>query len=70
VGVEWGRAEPQAKSSRPGGMPTALRGHARQSEAYTARRAKLAQARHQRKEKNLELQQRTLSFTEGVVASD
>jgi putative transposase len=32
---------------------------------YAARRAKLAQARHQRKEKNLELQQRTLPFPEG-----
>ncbi len=36
-----------------------------------ARREKLAQARHQRKEKNLELQQRTLPFTEGeTIASD
>jgi transposase InsO family protein len=34
-------------------------------ERYAARRTKLAQARHQRKEKNLELQQRTLPFTEG-----
>jgi len=31
---------------------------------YAARRAKLAQSRHRRKEKNLELQQRTLPFTE------
>jgi transposase InsO family protein len=39
-------------------------------ERYAARRTKLAQARHQRKEKNLELQQRTLPFTEGeTVAS-
>jgi transposase InsO family protein len=37
---------------------------------YAARRTKLAQARHQRKEKNLELQQRKLPFTEGgTVAS-
>jgi putative transposase len=35
------------------------------SARYAARRAKLAQARHRRKEKNLELQQRTLPFTEG-----
>jgi putative transposase len=34
-------------------------------ERYTARRTKLAQARHRRKEKNLELQQRTLPSTEG-----
>ncbi len=40
------------------------------AERYAVRRTKLAQARHQRKEKNLELQQRTLPFTEGVVASD
>jgi putative transposase len=41
------------------------------TERYAARRTKLAQARHQRKEKNLELQQRTLPFTaEEVVASD
>jgi transposase InsO family protein len=41
------------------------------SARYAARRAKLSQARHQRKEKNLELQQRTLAFPEGeVVASD
>jgi transposase InsO family protein len=40
-------------------------------ERNAARRTKLAQARHQRKEKNLELQQRTLPFTEGAnVASD
>lgn len=40
------------------------------SERYAARRSKLAQARQQRKEKNLELQQRTLPFTEGAsVAS-
>jgi transposase InsO family protein len=40
-------------------------------ERYAARRTKLAQARHQRKEKNLELQQRTLPFTEGEdVASN
>jgi transposase InsO family protein len=40
-------------------------------ERYTARRTKLAQARHQRREKNLELQQRTLPFTEGAnVASN
>ena len=35
------------------------------SERYAARRAKLAQARHQRKEKNLQLQQRTLPLPEG-----
>ena len=36
-----------------------------------ARRTKLAQARHQRKEKNLELQQRTLPLSAGEgVASD
>jgi len=35
------------------------------TERYAARRTKLAQARHQRKEKNLEMQQRTLPFTEG-----
>jgi transposase InsO family protein len=41
------------------------------AERYAARRTKLAQARHQRKEKNLELQQRTLPFTEGEnVASN
>ena len=41
------------------------------TERYAARRTKLAQARQQRKEKNLELQQRTLPFAEGeVVASD
>ena len=41
------------------------------SERYGARRTKLAQARHQRKEKNLELQQRTLPLTEGEdVASN
>jgi putative transposase len=41
------------------------------AERYAARRTKLAEARHQRKEKNLELQQTTLSFPEGeVVASD
>lgn len=41
------------------------------AERYAARRTKLAEARHQRKEKNLELQQRTLSFPEEeVVASD
>ena len=38
---------------------------------YAARRAKLSQARHQRKEKNLQLQQRTLPFPGGEeVASD
>jgi putative transposase len=41
------------------------------SERYAARRTKLAQARHQRKEKNLELQQRTLPLPEGeAVASE
>ena len=41
------------------------------SERYAARRIKLAQARHQRKEKNLELEQRTLPFTAGEnVASN
>ena len=35
------------------------------NERYTARRTKLAQARQQRKEKNLELQQRTLPLLEG-----
>ena len=41
------------------------------TERYAARRTKLAQARHQRKEKNLEMQQRTLPFTEGEdVASN
>ena len=35
------------------------------SERYAERRTKLAQARHQRKEKNLELQQRTLPLPEG-----
>jgi putative transposase len=40
-------------------------------ERKAARRVKLLQARHQRKEKNLELQQRTLPFSEGeTVASD
>jgi len=34
------------------------------SERYAGRRTKLAQARHQRKEKNLELQQRTLPLPE------
>ena len=33
--------------------------------AYAARRHKLAEARHQRREKNLEMQQRTLPFSEG-----
>jgi putative transposase len=38
---------------------------------YAARRTKLAEARHQRKEKNLELQQRTLPLSAGEgVASD
>ncbi len=38
---------------------------------YAARRTKLAQARHRRKETNLGLQQRTMPFSEGeVVASD
>ena len=38
---------------------------------FAERRRKLAQARHQRREKNLELQQRTLPLTEGeTVASD
>ena len=38
---------------------------------YAARRTKLAQARHQRKEKNLELQQRMLPLSAGEgVASD
>jgi putative transposase len=41
------------------------------AERYAVRRAKLAQARHARKEKNLELEQRTLAFSAGeVVASD
>jgi putative transposase len=41
------------------------------TERYAGRRTKLTQARHQRKEKNLELQQRTLPFTEGEdVASN
>ncbi len=35
------------------------------NDRYAARRRKLAEARHQRKEKNLELRQRTLSFTAG-----
>ena len=40
-------------------------------ERHAARRTKLAQARHRRKEKNLELQSPTLPFTEGEdVASD
>jgi putative transposase len=40
-------------------------------ERYESRRTKLAQARHQRKEKNLELGQQTLPFTEGEnVASN
>ncbi len=40
-------------------------------ERYAARRAKLAQARHRRREKNLRLEQGTLAFLEGeVVASD
>jgi transposase InsO family protein len=34
-------------------------------ERYAARRTKLAQARHQRKERKLGMQQRTLPFTEG-----
>jgi putative transposase len=41
------------------------------AERYAARRRKLGQARHQRKEKNLQLQQRTLPYPEGEeVASD
>ena len=40
-------------------------------ERYAARRAKRAQARHRRKERNLHLEQPTLPFSgEGVVASD
>ena len=39
------------------------------AERYAARRTKLAQARHQRKEKNLELQQRTLPFPDGEVGA-
>jgi transposase InsO family protein len=40
-------------------------------ERYAARRTKLSQARHWRKEKNLELQQQTLQFPEGEeVASN
>ncbi len=40
-------------------------------ERYAARRVKLAQARHRRREKNLQLEQGTLAFLEGeVVASD
>src|SRR5262249_32995872 len=35
------------------------------SQRYAARRTKLAQAQHQRKEKNLEMQQRTLPLREG-----
>jgi transposase InsO family protein len=35
------------------------------NERYAGRRTKLAQARHQRKQKNLELQQRTLPLPEG-----
>jgi proteasome assembly chaperone (PAC2) family protein len=38
---------------------------------YAARRAKLSRARHQRRERNLQMQQRTLSFPGGEeVASD
>ena len=41
------------------------------SQRYAARRTKLAQARHQRRETNLELQQRTLPLPEGeTVASN
>ena len=41
------------------------------SARYAARRTKLAQARHQRREKNLELQQRTLPLGAGEdVASN
>jgi putative transposase len=41
------------------------------AERKAVRRTKLAQARHQRKEKNLEVQQRTLPFSAGeVVTSD
>ena len=41
------------------------------SARYATRRAKLSQARHQRRERNLELQQRTLPFPGGEeVASD
>jgi transposase InsO family protein len=40
-------------------------------ERYAARRAKLAQARHRRKERNLQLEQKTLPFPEEeVVASN
>jgi hypothetical protein len=40
-------------------------------ERHAARRAKLAQARHRRKERNLQWEQGTLPFPEGeVVASD
>jgi putative transposase len=41
------------------------------AERYAARRIKLAHARHARKEKNLDLEQRTLAFSAGeVVASN
>jgi transposase InsO family protein len=41
------------------------------SERYAVRRAQLVRARHHRKEKNLELQQRTLPLTEGeTIASN
>ena len=39
-------------------------------ERYAERRTKLAQARHQRKERHLELRERTLPFSEEPVASD
>jgi hypothetical protein len=40
-------------------------------ERYAARRTKLAQSRHERKDKNLDLQQRTLPLPEGEdVASN
>jgi len=48
-----------------GYLPPAVYYRGNPAERYAARRAKLAQARHQRKEKNLELKQRTLPFTEG-----
>ena len=58
---------------RPTGFQNACKEHYRgnPAERYAARRTKLSQARQQRKEKNLEVKERTLPFPEGEeVASD
>jgi len=65
------RYNEQRLHSALGYLPPADYYRGKPSERYAARRTKLAQARHQRKEKNLELHQRTLPFLEEeAVASD